>query len=40
MSHPARDPSTLCEGVDGKANVAGHRNDEMSIKLNKAEAAA
>jgi hypothetical protein len=32
MSHPARGPSDLFEGIDGKANAAGHRNDEMSLK--------
>jgi hypothetical protein len=40
MSHPARGPSNSFEGIDGKANAAGHRNDEMSIKLTRAEVAA
>jgi hypothetical protein len=40
MSHPARGPANSFEGIDGKANAAGRRNDEMSIKLTRAEAAA
>jgi hypothetical protein len=40
MSHPARGPLEFMQGIDGKANGAGRRNEQMRIKLNKAEAAA